>query len=105
MNVGRIYDLLTDKDIEPMAPLVDLWVKQGVLPAKKENTPASAGGGNSAAQPSGGDAATQAEGSSSSASGADKTTAYASEHLLRRREGITIRATQRSHRRTRGILH
>ncbi|KAK3725132.1 hypothetical protein LTR37_000643 [Vermiconidia calcicola] len=75
MNVGRIYDLLTDKDIEPMAPLVDLWVKQGVLPAKKENTPASAGGGNSAAQPSGGDAATQAAGSSSSATGAEKTTA------------------------------
>lgn len=32
MNVGRSYNLLNDKDIEPMLPLVDLWVKDGILP-------------------------------------------------------------------------
>lgn len=32
MNVGRSYNLLNEKDIEPMLPLVDLWVKEGVLP-------------------------------------------------------------------------
>lgn len=35
MNVGRIYNLLSEKDIEPMAPLVDLWIKEGVLPKKE----------------------------------------------------------------------
>lgn len=34
MNVGRTYQILTDKDIEPMMPLVELWVKQGVLPQR-----------------------------------------------------------------------
>lgn len=32
ISVGRLYALLSEKDYEPMAPLVDLWVKQGVLP-------------------------------------------------------------------------
>ena len=34
MNVGRTYNLLNDKDIEPMAPLVELWANQGVLPRR-----------------------------------------------------------------------
>jgi len=32
INVARLYNLLSEKDAEPMQPLVDLWVKQGVLP-------------------------------------------------------------------------
>lgn len=32
INVGRLYNLLTDKDTEPMQPLIDLWIRQGVLP-------------------------------------------------------------------------
>ncbi|KAF2486812.1 Mob1/phocein [Neohortaea acidophila] len=36
MNVGRAYRLLGEKDIEPMAPLVDLWIKEGVLPKYEE---------------------------------------------------------------------
>ena len=32
INVGRLYELISEKDMEPMAPLVELWVKQGVLP-------------------------------------------------------------------------
>ena len=51
MNVGRIYGLLNDKDVEPMAPLVETWTKQGVLQPLKgesvtsapEQKPANAG--------------------------------------------------------------
>lgn len=52
MNVGRSYNLLNDKDIEPMLPLVELWVKDGILPKYEvvqagatpvTATPASAG--------------------------------------------------------------
>jgi MOB kinase activator 1 len=32
INVARLYNLLSEKDMEPMQPLVDVWVKQGVLP-------------------------------------------------------------------------
>lgn len=32
VNVGRLYQLLSDRDAEPMQPLIDIWVKQGVLP-------------------------------------------------------------------------
>lgn len=43
MNVGRIYGLLNEKDVEPMAPLVEIWAKQGVLPPlKNADTPTSA---------------------------------------------------------------
>lgn len=35
-----------ERDMEPMAPLVELWVKEGVLPKYESavSTPASAGG-------------------------------------------------------------
>ena len=62
MNVGRLYGLLNEKDIEPMAPLVELWAKQGVLPKiteKYEGTPnvaAPSSGGNAAAPISAGGA-------------------------------------------------
>lgn len=42
MNVGRIYGLLNEKDIEPMGPLVNVWTKQGILPQVKAETPTSA---------------------------------------------------------------
>ena len=44
MMVGKIYSLLNDKDVEPMLPLVEVWVKQGVLPKdkKEESTPVTA---------------------------------------------------------------
>nr|POE47407.1 maintenance of ploidy protein mob2 [Quercus suber] len=51
VNVGRIFSLFSEKDIEPMKPLIDLWVQQGVLPEltsaeprdpkMPENTPVS----------------------------------------------------------------
>nr|OQO31655.1 hypothetical protein B0A51_01145 [Rachicladosporium sp. CCFEE 5018] len=47
VNVGRLYGLLAERDVEPMQPLVELWVKQGVLPkvGKEEaSAPGSAGG-------------------------------------------------------------
>jgi hypothetical protein len=42
INVGKLFNLLGDKDIEPMAPLVDLWGEKGLLPpvgVSKESTP------------------------------------------------------------------
>lgn len=35
INVGRQYDLLTDKDCEPMAPLIAIFEKNGWLPKNK----------------------------------------------------------------------
>ncbi|KAF2156012.1 Mob1/phocein [Myriangium duriaei CBS 260.36] len=39
VNVGRLFGLLTDRDLEPMGPLVDIWLEKGWLPR-----PTSAGG-------------------------------------------------------------
>lgn len=33
VNVGRSYGLLTDRDTEPMQPLIDLWVRRGDIPS------------------------------------------------------------------------
>jgi hypothetical protein len=51
INVGKLFNLISDKDIEPMQPLVDVWLAKGLLPAPpqaaagaqqplKENAPA-----------------------------------------------------------------
>lgn len=32
VNVGRLFGLLNDKDLEPMGPLVDIWLEKGWLP-------------------------------------------------------------------------
>ncbi|CAK4031176.1 Hypothetical predicted protein [Lecanosticta acicola] len=37
INVGRLFGLLSDKDTEPMQPLIDLWVRRGDLPKLKED--------------------------------------------------------------------
>lgn len=46
INVGKLFGLLGDKEIEPMQPLVDLWLAKGLLPpppqqqaTNKENAP------------------------------------------------------------------
>jgi len=61
VNVGRSYDLFAEKDLEPMAPLVQLWIQQGILPkyeAVKLDPTGSAGpastGINAGAGPIGG---------------------------------------------------
>jgi hypothetical protein len=33
VNVGRSYGLLSDRDTEPMQPLIDLWVSRGDIPS------------------------------------------------------------------------
>lgn len=45
VNVGRLFGLLSEKDTEPMQPLIELWVRQGTLPKmdKVEQSPGSAG--------------------------------------------------------------
>src|SRR5438874_303761 len=32
INVGKLFNLLGDKEIEPMQPLVDVWLAKGLLP-------------------------------------------------------------------------
>lgn len=48
INVGKLFNLLGDKEIEPMQPLVDLWGEKGLLPpiggAKESAPPRSSGG-------------------------------------------------------------
>ncbi|EDU40323.1 Mob1-phocein domain containing protein [Pyrenophora tritici-repentis] len=52
INVGKLFNLIGDKEIEPMQPLVDLWAEKGLLPpitggaaAPKENVPPRSSGG------------------------------------------------------------
>ncbi|KXT13244.1 hypothetical protein AC579_1738 [Pseudocercospora musae] len=59
INVGRIFGLLPERDTEPMQPLIDLWVRNGILPnhdraqqhqksdsGEAAKTPTSASGNN-----------------------------------------------------------
>ena len=48
INVGRIFNLLTEKDMEPMAPLVELWVNMGVMPKSAASPIAGVAGGATA---------------------------------------------------------
>lgn len=32
VNVGRLFGLLGDKELEPMMPLVELWIEKGWMP-------------------------------------------------------------------------
>jgi hypothetical protein len=36
INVGKLYKLIGDKDMEPMQPLIDLWAAKGLLPAPQQ---------------------------------------------------------------------
>lgn len=47
VNVGRLFGLLGDKELEPMMPLVDIWLEKGWLPRPSS----SAGGAASASGP------------------------------------------------------
>ncbi len=76
VNVGRIFNLLNEKDMEPMGPLVDLWVTSGVLPKRVDAAqPSSAGGAGSTGSPAGGagSATTPTAGASSGNAGYEKT--------------------------------
>ncbi|KAE9972351.1 hypothetical protein BLS_004061 [Venturia inaequalis] len=33
INVGRLFNLIGDKEMEPMQPLIDVWMSRGLLPA------------------------------------------------------------------------
>jgi len=33
VNVGKLFALIGDKEMEPMQPLIDLWVSKGLLPS------------------------------------------------------------------------
>jgi Mob1/phocein family protein len=37
VNVGKLFNLIGDKDMEPMQPLIDLWLAKGLLPATQQS--------------------------------------------------------------------
>lgn len=47
VNVGRLFGLLNEKDLEPMQPLIDIWLDKGWLPrpASASSSSAAAAGG------------------------------------------------------------
>ena len=49
VNVGKLFGILDDKDMEPLRPLVEIWVDKGLLPAT-----VTAGGSGSATPNAGG---------------------------------------------------
>ncbi|KAL5120247.1 hypothetical protein ACEQ8H_001805 [Pleosporales sp. CAS-2024a] len=49
INVGKLFNLLSDKEIEPMQPLVDLWAEKGLLPPQVANNSAVSSGAPQAA--------------------------------------------------------
>lgn len=45
VNVGKLFNLIGDKEMEPMQALIDLWMARGLLPAPPQAaaTPTSSG--------------------------------------------------------------
>jgi hypothetical protein len=39
VNVGRLFNLIGDKDMEPMQPLIELWIGKQLLPPSQRHTP------------------------------------------------------------------
>ncbi|KAK7535868.1 protein kinase-like protein activator [Phyllosticta citribraziliensis] len=39
VNVGKQFDLISDKEMEPMMPLIQLWLAKGLLPEKQLEQP------------------------------------------------------------------
>lgn len=37
VTTAKLYGLLSDKDMEPMQPLIDIWIKNGSIPADAAN--------------------------------------------------------------------
>lgn len=50
INCARIFGLLTEKDTEPMQPLIDLWVRRGDLPSDEQKDAHSRVAGSDAAK-------------------------------------------------------
>ncbi|PNS19961.1 hypothetical protein CAC42_7928 [Sphaceloma murrayae] len=44
VNVGRLFGLLNDKDLDPMGPLIDIWLDKGWLPRPQSSGGASGQG-------------------------------------------------------------
>ena len=53
VNVGRLFGLLGDADLEPMDPLISIWLDKGWLPRPSSSGSASGGGGNGGMQQAG----------------------------------------------------
>jgi hypothetical protein len=41
VNVGKLFDLLEDKDVVPMQPLIDIWLAKGLLPTREQTIEAN----------------------------------------------------------------
>ncbi|KAF2495994.1 Mob1/phocein [Lophium mytilinum] len=42
VNVGKLFELIGDKETEPMQPLIDLWLAKGLLPPAQGQAPPAA---------------------------------------------------------------
>lgn len=49
INVGRSYNLLTERDAQPMQPLIDLWIRRNDIPQKEATSGSAAPGTTNAA--------------------------------------------------------
>jgi hypothetical protein len=51
VNVGKLFNLIGDKEMEPMQPLIDLWMARGLLPSAPKPTTSEAPPSSSMAPP------------------------------------------------------
>lgn len=51
INVGRLYNLLHEKDMKPMQPLIDIWEAKNLLPSGPSAAAPANAAGSSQAQP------------------------------------------------------
>lgn len=69
INVGRIFDLLSERDMEPMQPLIELWVRRGDLPVQESKAGGSADKAGCSDKAGSSDAASKAPVPANTASG------------------------------------
>jgi hypothetical protein len=50
VNVGKLFNLIGEKDMEPMLPLIELWISKGLLPATQRAAPTQQAQGQQAQQ-------------------------------------------------------
>ena len=47
MTVAMLYKLLSEKDMEPMQPLIDIWLANGAIPPDAASGAGASGAGTS----------------------------------------------------------
>ncbi|KAK3076343.1 hypothetical protein LTS18_013274, partial [Coniosporium uncinatum] len=42
INVGRVFNIIGDKEMQPMMPLIQIWEAKGLLPTSQQQQQGSA---------------------------------------------------------------